>query len=119
VSSTTKSSRSPRSGCDAFRTEVKSFLAELTSDPWGERGYEGDSTKGCNRSRPANSGVTRGFWADVEWIPCTDGKARPVEPGTFPLAYGVAGRVGLLRAYGNAIVEPLATAFIEAVMEIL
>jgi DNA (cytosine-5)-methyltransferase 1 len=35
------------------------------------------------------------------------------------LAHGVAGRVGLLRAYGNAIVEPLATAFIEAVMEVL
>jgi site-specific DNA-cytosine methylase len=35
------------------------------------------------------------------------GKARPVEPGTFPLAHGVAARVGRLRAYGNAIVPQL------------
>jgi hypothetical protein len=25
------------------------------------------------------------------------------EPGTFPLAHGIPGRVGRLRAYGNAI----------------
>jgi len=37
-----------------------------------------------------------------EWISCTDGKARPVEPGTFPLAHGIPARVGLLRGYGNA-----------------
>ena len=45
---------------------------------------------------------------------CIDGKSRPVEPGTFPLAHGVPGRVGLLRGYGNAIVPQVAAAFIEA-----
>ena len=54
-----------------------------------------------------------------EWIPCEDGKSRPVEPGTFPLAHGVAGRVGRLRAYGNAIVAPLAVEFIKAAIESL
>jgi len=53
---------------------------------------------------------------DCDWLPCTDGKARPVEPGTFPLAHGIPGRVGRLRAYGNAIVPQAAAAFIEGVM---
>jgi DNA (cytosine-5)-methyltransferase 1 len=65
------------------------------------------------------AGPTNGFWRDAEWIPCRDGKTRPVEPGTFPLAHGVSARVGRLRAYGNAIVPPLAATFIEAVMEAL
>ena len=57
-----------------------------------------------------------GFWTDAAWLPCSDGKARPVEPGTFPLAHGIAGRVGKLRAYGNALCAPVAQAFVEAVM---
>jgi DNA (cytosine-5)-methyltransferase 1 len=57
------------------------------------------------------------FWSDAEFIACTDGKARPVEPGTFPLAHGIPGRVGRLRAYGNAIVPQAAAAFIIAATE--
>jgi DNA (cytosine-5)-methyltransferase 1 len=53
-------------------------------------------------------------WRDCDWIPCADGKARPVEPGSFPLAYGVPARVGRLRGYGNAIVPELAATFIVA-----
>jgi DNA (cytosine-5)-methyltransferase 1 len=55
-----------------------------------------------------------GHWQASEWLPCTDGKARPVEPGTFPLAHGIPGRVGRLRAYGNAIVPQVAAEFIAA-----
>ena len=63
-------------------------------------------------------GLTNGFWRNAEWIYCTDGKYRPVEPSIFPLAYGnTAGRVGLLRGAGNAINAELATAFIESYME--
>jgi DNA (cytosine-5)-methyltransferase 1 len=58
------------------------------------------------------------FWSECDWLPCRDGKYRPVEPGTFPLAHGVAARVGRLRGYGNAIVAPQAQAFIEAYMSI-
>jgi len=61
--------------------------------------------------------VLGGFWAGADWIPCRDGKWRPVEPGTFPLAHGATSRVGRLRAYGNAIVAPVAQTWIEAVME--
>ena len=53
-------------------------------------------------------------WAASEFIPCADGKARPVEPGIFPLAHGVPGRVGRLRAYGNAIVPQVAAEFVRA-----
>ena len=58
-----------------------------------------------NRTIESHRCGDAGFWSYADWIPCTDGKARPVEPGTFPLAHGVSGRVGRLRAYGNAI-EP-------------
>ena len=62
------------------------------------------------------SGVA-GFWTPCDWLPCRDGKARPVEPGTFPLAHGVANRVGKLRAYGNAIVPQAAATFVRAYLE--
>ena len=59
-------------------------------------------------------GPINGFWRDADWLGCRDGKWRPVESGTFPLAQGATGRVGRLRAYGNAIVPQVAQAFIEA-----
>ena len=52
----------------------------------------------------------------VDWLFCRDGKWRPVEPGTFPLADAPAARVGRLRAYGNALDAETATQFVGAVM---
>lgn len=66
----------------------------------------------CARERRA----TAGFWEAADWIPCQGGKWRPVEPGTFPLAHGITRRVEQLRAYGNAVVLPAATAFIKAAL---
>lgn len=62
-------------------------------------------------------GPTNSFWRAADWLLCRDGKWRPVEPGTFPLANGVSARVGKLRAYGNAIVPQVAAEIIAAYME--
>ena len=61
-------------------------------------------------------GPTNGFWRAADWLGCRDGKWRPVEPGTFPLAHGIPGRMGRLRGYGNAIVPQQAAAFIRAAL---
>ena len=74
-----------------------------------------EPTGGADRNGPTHP--INGFWKDADWLGCRDGSWRPVEPGTFPLAYGVAARVGRLRAYGNAIVAPAAQAFIEAYLD--
>ena len=64
------------------------------------------------------SGPTNGFWRDADWLGCRDGKWRPLEPGTFPLANGAPSRVGRLRGYGNAIVATQAEEFIKAFMSV-
>jgi len=71
---------------------------------------------GVGHNRPADA--TNGFWRDADWLGCRDGKWRPVEPGTFPLAHGAAGRVLRLRAYGDGIVAPQAIEFIKAFDEV-
>ena len=57
-----------------------------------------------------------GSWGEYNWLEGADGKARRVEPSIRLLAHGVSGRVGRLRAYGNAIVPPLAAEVIKAFM---
>ena len=75
------------------------------------------------RTQPANGIVSNSsnphhsYWSDADWLGCRDGKFRPVEPGTFPLANGIPARVGRLRGYGNAIVPQVAAEFIKAFME--
>jgi len=65
------------------------------------------SVDGAKRTDPHN-----GFWEGADWLGCRDGKFRPVEPGTQPLAHGLSARVGRLRGYGNAIVPQVAAQFI-------
>ncbi len=68
-------------------------------------------------------GPTNGYWRDADWLLCRNPVGepswRPVEPGTFPLAHGLAGRVGRLRAYGNAVNAQVATGFLQALKETL
>lgn len=79
---------------------------------------------------------TNGYWRAADWLACTDGKWRPVEPGTSPLVNGTTGRLvrgrtdwhapagkegfghraGRLKGYGNAINAEQARIFIETVM---
>jgi DNA (cytosine-5)-methyltransferase 1 len=86
------------------------------NDP-GPQG-RGEHRNGADQ-RPSGQAGVAGFWSDAEWIPCADGKARPIEPGTFPLAHGAASRVGRLRAYGNALCAETAVTFIRAAMEVV
>ena len=84
----------------------------------GNRNNKGDDrpivdTNGQN-DRP---GPTNGFWRDVDWLFCRDGKWRPTQPEIFPLANGATNRVGMLRGAGNAINAEAAKAFIKAFME--
>ena len=61
----------------------------------------------------------KGFWRDADWIRCTDGLFRSVEPTTFPMAARTPSHMGCLRGYGNAINAETAKAFIGTCMEIL
>ena len=84
------------------------------SSEFGTGEFGGTSRLICE-SRP--TGPVNGRWSDADWLFCRDGKWRPVEPGTFPLANGAPARVGRLRAYGNAINSEAAETIIRAYME--
>lgn len=88
--------------------------AEVTQ----RRRTTGQTDGGGGHEEARGPGLTNGFWKDADWLYCRDGKYRPVEPGTFPLAHGAAARMGRLRGYGNAINAEAAKAFIEAYQEV-
>ncbi len=84
----------------------------------GKLNYRGSEFGGLSgASNTTSTGPINGFWRNADWLLCRDGKWRPVESGTFPLADGITNRVGRLRAYGNAINAEAAKVFIESYME--
>lgn len=89
------------------------FVAYASSFRAG--GYTRASERSDGGAR--ESAVSIGEFSSVEWLPCHDGKARPIKPGIKPLAYGHPNRVARLRAIGNAIVPSQAAIFIQTVME--
>ena len=106
---------------------MEGWLAKSMRTEWDnqriQRPGEGDQAQGsrtaaeftrCGDTDTANP--NHGFWSDADWLGCRDGKFRPVEPGTFPLANGIPARVGRLRGYGNAIVPQVAAEFVKAFM---
>lgn len=103
-----------------IQTEGRSAFSKLADDlDTGSQGWlcgRSDEGRQDQHGHTGRYGTT-GFWGAADWIDCKDGKTRPVEPSTFPLAYGAPARVGRLRAYGNAIVPQAAQAFIEAYLE--
>ena len=110
----------PTGGCsfsDGLGNTVGKGLEGYAGHGGGEAGRQkqdrSTSTAGSN-DVPL---PTDGFWQNADWLLCRDGKWRPVEPGSCPLAHGTTARVGRLRGYGNAIVAPQAEVFIRAFME--
>ncbi len=97
----------------AGRRGLKERDGEPGSGQAGVAGWVGTSAE------PRGDADGRGVdaWAGPGWLPCRDGKYRPVEPGTFPLAHGAPARVGRLRGYGNAINAEAAIAWIESYLE--
>ena len=71
---------------------------------------------GSGSSRPAGN-----YWSRFDVVPRRDPRGHVwcrVEPGTFPMAHGVPGRVGRISAYGNAIVPQVAEVFVRAFMAV-
>ena len=85
--------------------------------PGRQEGEHGTGLASPHRLRQDGARPTNGQWRDADWLFCRDGKWRPVEPGTFPLAHGAPARVGRLRAYGNAIVPQAAAEVIGAYLD--
>lgn len=111
--------RSSRPGGVAGRlayTDGAGCSARQWDNQTTRHGHSAAAASGNDRhGRPV---AVNGFWRNADWLRCRDERWRPVEAGTFPLAHGDSGRVGKLRAYGNAITLPVAQTFIESVMEI-
>ena len=93
--------------------------AGLLAGRWHDApmGHGSSVAPACSDDRQGPSGPLNGFWGAADWLYCRDGKWRPVRSGSFPLVNGAPARVGRLRAYGNAIVAPLAEEFARAVFD--
>jgi len=90
---------------------------ERALEPGEQTSRGGDADGRGLEHRP---GPVNGSWGAADWVYCDDPggpRWRPVEPGTFPLAHGVPGRVGRLRAYGETISPIVAQAVAEAYLE--
>lgn len=112
----------------------------------GPSGRSQHSDGGATAGGEPTTGPVNGFWGTADWLHCRDGKWRPVEPWTFPLAHGLArsmgslqpelrrlaelagldgkslerakrNRIVRLQGYGNAINAEAAREFIGSVME--
>ena len=94
-------------------------LGDSDSNGRGSRGITSAPSRYGNPVDTTSGGMFNpdqgnGFWGDAEWAYCRDGKFRPIEPGTFPLAPRSPTHMGRCRAYGNSTVSQVATEFIKA-----
>lgn len=77
---------------------------------------EKEQTDACNlSSRHYNP---QADWQNVVYVPCYDGKIRPIKPSLQLLVDGNKSTMARLRAYGNAINAEVAKYFIKAAMDV-
>jgi DNA (cytosine-5)-methyltransferase 1 len=96
-----------RKGQDASRIhERRSTSCSEESENVESQGSFGNNADRCS---------AYDYWSRYDVAEFTDGKKRKIESGTFPLAHGVSGRMGKLRAYGNAIVPQVAAEVLKAI----
>ena len=135
--------RSEPDGChreDDGRQETFGFAGARRqvfdlADPESQR-HEGRILRAPGRG-PQERAEAGGAWDDLGWLQCSDGKARPTQPGIFPLVNGLSqgvvrggdrsmapdanqsaeARTMRLRGYGNAIIPQVAALFITAAMQ--
>lgn len=100
--------------CNGARASTVAHAGYSTRLSGESRSNERRLPQGACEDAAVWSNPHHSFWSDVDWLGCRDGKYRPVESGTFPLANGIPARVGRLRGYGNAIVPQVAAEFIKA-----
>jgi DNA (cytosine-5)-methyltransferase 1 len=136
-----RSTERPATFADSYQPGKRLLIGNSAAGLVGNPDHEGPQRHGrlvtehdqTRRESKERYERKAGFWSDAEWLPCRDGKARCVESGTFPLVARLPKGLGLdgdpsapphdsearvmrLRGYGNAIVAPLAAAFIKAAM---
>jgi DNA (cytosine-5)-methyltransferase 1 len=103
---------------DAYESESAGPIGRLGNA--GGKGLEelGQQSTRTKLATIKRAGPVNGFWRSAQWIPCTDERARAVEPGSFPLAHGAPARVVRLRGYGNAVNAEAAKEFISAYIQV-
>lgn len=108
----------PAASIGAAHVRQRTYWMGYAHVPGLERhaGHDGHAQRETAPGSTATASVSVP-WESADWIECSDGFRRPVEPGTFPLAYGIPARMVRLRGYGNAIVPQQAETFIRASLE--
>lgn len=105
---------------DDERLQRHQGVLDFRKEPrWFRASETGSASETGVPHRHTAPGATNGQWSNADWLRCNDNKWRPVQPGTCPLADGVPGRVGRLRAYGNTVCVGSATLFVEIIMDTL
>jgi DNA (cytosine-5)-methyltransferase 1 len=97
---------------DADSAQRRSHAEGRRDDDDGQNARREEETSGRELGSAADS-----FWSNAIWLTGADGKSRRAQPGIPLLAHGIPNRVGKLRAYGNAIVPPLAAQVIGAYLD--
>lgn len=109
-----------------LRDQAPTVVGWVSTEQPGLEGHAGDGDDGREPRRvgaePYRPAPEAG-WESYDIVWCSEPRGlipRRIEPGSFPMAYGVPpglGRRGRLSGYGNAIVPPLAAAFVRAFVE--